>query len=192
MDELVGVVNLYPWFAAARKELCVRMSNMAGDSWGVGQYADQAMYIPERSYIVDIMRSGADRDYSDSDIESLLAQYVQGGKSSSDSQVSKTSSKRMPGGDFFSQDEYEKVRREEDNFMVRPVQKKKSPLSEDGGDSLNLEFYTETLAEIYAEQGYYQQAKRIYTKLILAYPEKSAYFASLIENLDKLINNQVL
>ena len=98
----------------------------------------------------------------------------------------------MPGGDFFSQDEYEKVRREEDNFMMRPVQKKKSPSSEDGGDSLNLEFYTETLAEIYAEQGYYQQAKRIYTKLILAYPEKSAYFASLIENLDKLINNQVL
>ena len=26
MEELAGVVNLYPWFAAARKELCVRMS----------------------------------------------------------------------------------------------------------------------------------------------------------------------
>ena len=35
MDELAGVVHLYPWFASARKELCSRMSRMGGDSWGV-------------------------------------------------------------------------------------------------------------------------------------------------------------
>lgn len=45
---------------------------------------------------------------------------------------------------------------------------------------------------IYLDQGYYDQAKAIYSKLILAIPEKSAYFASLIEKIDKLINNQTL
>ena len=31
LDELVGVVNLYPWFSGARKELCMRMSRMGAD-----------------------------------------------------------------------------------------------------------------------------------------------------------------
>ena len=30
MDELAGVVHLYPWFASARKELCSRMSRLGG------------------------------------------------------------------------------------------------------------------------------------------------------------------
>lgn len=34
LDELVGVVNLYPWFGGARKELCERMLKVGGDSWG--------------------------------------------------------------------------------------------------------------------------------------------------------------
>ena len=50
-----------------------------------------------------------------------------------------------------------------------------------------FDLYTETLAQIYAEQGYYEQAKNIYSKLILAYPEKSAYFASLIQKIEELI-----
>ena len=41
-------------------------------------------------------------------------------------------------------------------------------------------FYTETLAKIYAEQGYYEEAMKVYSKLILLYPEKSAYFATLV------------
>ena len=33
LDELAGVVNLYPWYGAARVELCSRMSRM-GEDWG--------------------------------------------------------------------------------------------------------------------------------------------------------------
>jgi len=49
--------------------------------------------------------------------------------------------------------------------------------------SSNDDLVTETLALIYVEQGYNQEAAEIYRKLSLQSPEKSAYFASLIDNL---------
>ncbi len=46
---------------------------------------------------------------------------------------------------------------------------------------------TETLAEIMVRQGKNQKAVEIYEQLILKYPEKSTYFASQIEKLQKQI-----
>ena len=51
------------------------------------------------------------------------------------------------------------------------------------------EFVSEQLAEIYAQQGLFDQAKETYRKLSLLYPKKSIYFAELIEKLDKENNN---
>lgn len=45
------------------------------------------------------------------------------------------------------------------------------------------DFVTETLAKIYEEQEYYDQALDVYSKLILLYPQKSAYFADCVEKL---------
>jgi predicted Zn-dependent protease len=47
------------------------------------------------------------------------------------------------------------------------------------------DFVTETLAKIYAEQGYISKAIEVYEKLSLQDSKKSAYFATLIENLRK-------
>lgn len=50
------------------------------------------------------------------------------------------------------------------------------------------EFITETLARIYAKQGNIPKAIRAYQKLSLKFPEKTAYFAALIEELKRTPN----
>lgn len=50
------------------------------------------------------------------------------------------------------------------------------------------EFITETLARIYAKQGNTVKAVRAYQKLSLKFPEKTAYFAALIEELKRTPN----
>lgn len=53
----------------------------------------------------------------------------------------------------------------------------------------NEAFVSETLAKIYEKQGYFQKAMRVYEKLSLKIPEKSAYFASRLKELDTLLKN---
>lgn len=52
----------------------------------------------------------------------------------------------------------------------------------------NEDFVSETLAKIYEKQGYYAKAIKVYQKLTLKFPEKSAYFATRMEALNELKN----
>ena len=184
LDELVGVVNLYPWFGGARKELCRRMRSM-GSGWDVTQYADAAMYVCAREKVSDIMRSGKTGDWSDVDVEKLIKSYLPE-KQEVEEKV-ETRKVYAGVGDYFSQEEYDNVRSADDNVFSRYAAKARREKPELSSEAVeDLGFYTETLAQIYAEQGYCSQAKKIYSKLILAYPEKSAYFASLIQKIDEI------
>jgi len=51
----------------------------------------------------------------------------------------------------------------------------------------NYDLVTETLAKIYIEQMLYHKAIDTYEKLCLKFPEKSRYFADLIQSIKKKI-----
>jgi len=181
MDELVGVVNLYPWFGSARRELCYRMTRMSGAEWSESQYADAALYIGSRKVISDMIRQSRKVDYSDKDVEEILRTFI----AQPSSQSGEERQVRVAGGDYFSQAEYDNVRQTEDNVFSRYAAKVREDRREDNvPEEIEERFCTETLARIFAEQGYSEQARHIYSKLSLANPEKNAYFAALIEKLD--------
>ncbi len=164
MGQLSGLVSSFPWFASARMELARRLVKEGG--WSREELSRMLMHIGDAALL---------RPF----VAPLLSPTM-----SAPVAPAPEKPRRVPGGDFFTREEYDKVRREEDDLFrnrseapVRPEPEKEA------AEALSLEFVTETLAQIYASQGYFAQAKEIYEKLILAYPEKSAYFASLIEKL---------
>ena len=188
LDELVGVVSLYPWYGGARKELCARMGRMGGDSWGEAQYADAAMYVGSRAMLSDMMRSSHKEDWADADVGDLIKSYIVEKEEIVEQKAPAYTRKvHVVGGDYFSIEDYEHVRRSEDNVFSKYAAKaREAAPTVSGMSAVEFDLYTETLAQIYAEQGYYEQAKHIYSKLILAYPEKNAYFAALIQKLEEL------
>ena len=185
LDELVGVVNLYPWFGGARKELCSRMSRMGGDGWGTSQFADAAMYVQSRAKMADMMRSSLSKDWTDADVEDLLKSYITEKEASREGNPAQRRV-YVVGGDYFSQDEYDQVRKSDDHVFTRYAAKAREVKEQEAGQEAGFDLYTETLAQIYLEQGYPDHAKSIYSKLILANPEKNAYFAALIQKIDEL------
>ena len=181
LDELAGVVGLYPWYGGARRELCVRMARLGGETWGREQYADAALYVGDRSIIAGIVRKDSRENYSDEHLEEILRSYIH-----EEPEEAEERPVRVIGGDYFTQSQYEKVRRSEDNVFSRFAAGARKEAS-DKKETVEVEdfFCTETLAQIFADQGRYEEAKRIYSKLLLKFPEKNAYFAALIENLEK-------
>lgn len=93
------------------------------------------------------------------------------------------------GGDYFSSEDFKELERGKVNLVEdKQVDFKYTEFREEresNADSVfrDIGLYTETLAQIYAQQGYYQQAIEVYSKLSLLYPEKSAYFASLVQEI---------
>ena len=184
MEELVGVVSLYPWYAGARIELCRRMSALGDGAWSDDRYIEAALFVRNRRAVYDIMRSGSAASYSDTEVRGLVETYLSAERVEAPRKEEKKA-RRVVGGDYFTEEDYDKVRTapEAKGISVKPAAEPAPAAPVTTATAQMDDFCTETLAEIYAEQGYPEEARRIYSKLILFYPEKSAYFASLIEKL---------
>ncbi len=184
LDELVGVVNLYPWYSGARLELCRRMSKM-GDAWEEDQYASEALFLPCREIVADLLRHAREEDCSDKDVRKLLAAYLEPVTQEENETQEPVHTVHVVGGDYFSQAQYDKVKEGGDSIFSRFAVKIKAEAAAAEAQTSPVadRFATETLARIFAEQGRPEEAKRIYSRLILEFPEKSAYFATLIDSL---------
>ena len=182
LEELSGVIALYPWYGGARMEFCRRMSGLGALSGS--QIAETALHLGERRILASLLRAGRTVDCSDRDARRLVDTLLPGSAPAGP----RPRIFEVGGGDFFSQDQYEGARREADGDFARfaVAARQEEPRGEPAADT--GDFCTETLARIYLEQGYRQEALDIYSKLSLRYPEKSVYFAALIEEINKKDN----
>lgn len=73
---------------------------------------------------------------------------------------------------------------------IVPKEDDGNPIQDISVDSIkeNEEIYTESMAIILTNQKLYNKAIKVYKKLSLNYPEKSAYFANQIQKVKKLIH----
>lgn len=179
LEELSGVVEIYPWYAGARMELCRRMAEMG--ALADSELSKTALYLGSRRILADMVRSGKKADCTDKDVKFLSDTYI-------DSAQKQERKVYVVGGDYFSQSQYNDVRRSDDSIFAKFASKARAEgFKDDVGGELQ-DFCTETLAKIYLEQDYVEQAIDIYSKLSLRYPEKSVYFASLIDEIKQKEN----
>lgn len=170
--ELQRVVEAYPWYAAARKEQCGRLA--AAGALSDHDLCLAALCMASRRLLSGLVVSP----------EPFVQAEFKGSQAVPEEQAASVG-QAASGGDYFSSEQYKSFSREEDNIFASFVKSEKAvPDSFDESEPA-FEQATETLAGIYAAQGYVKEAKQIYYKLSLRYPEKSVYFASLIEKLEE-------
>jgi len=178
--KLKDIISGFPSFQAARI-LYLKNLKLLGNPDYENVLRDTAIRIPDRKRLYNYLNAGIPK------MESLLSDF------------------------YFEQAEVTSV--QQDNYdRHRPVhslidkflQKDKVPLKIENSDKPATnedneeneviarsvtetdELITETLAMLYFEQKKYDKATDAFKKLSLKYPEKSSYFATRIEEIEKL------
>ena len=210
MAELEKLLELYPWYAAARKELFLRKAAM-GEEYRRDALRRAVLYIyPDYGAFSEgyVLSSAADTAVfwegagdaepacgPDLSEENRTRSVPVPEDSGTEAEVEKMGSEERPrvyvvGGDYFMPEDLRKVQR--NDLLVPDVPSGSRTVSSaldgwDGSVFTDEAFYTETLARIYADQELYDRANEVYEKLILLYPEKSAYFAALKNDIKKYL-----
>lgn len=171
---------------AFAKESAVAVEEIATSLVESEQAVEEAVAAVEGSAAVDEEISINDIDFN------IVMEEIRKSPSDKSNERSNVAKPYMIGGDYFTADDFKELDNENNISKKSEVPDFKYTMQrgdgeeETGNTGLAFDddgFYTETLAQIYAQQGYYQQAIEVYSKLSLLYPEKSAYFASLVKEI---------
>ena len=187
VNELEALLEETPWFTLARKEYLWRQGEM-GDEALRSATAGSALYLPSRA---GFLREVEERRRREAAAREQAAQAAKARKAES----SEKPRIFVVGGDYFDRDDYASLEEEglafdTSKLAFNPIASALGAIESESGEVAQRpvrqaveddDFCTETLARIYFEQEFYQRAIEIYEKLILLYPEKSAYFATLID-----------
>ncbi len=188
--DLEKLVTEYPWFSYAREVLLLKMAEGGREHLEVYLKKCSAFAGPLRRVYCKAAASAQPESFPvidfeeiNRDIDDIKAIAV------SDKEVVDNGPKYIVlGGDYFTKEDFAEL---DDPYSFKVGKLGAVDESQSvGSEGVVIEereadtdiFYTETLAKIYAEQGYYEEAMKVYSKLILLYPEKSAYFATLVNN----------
>lgn len=168
--QLMQLLEDRPWFTVARREAIARQG---GDEEALRRAVGRdAVFFLSRYDIfrilagkVPVVQEEMEED-SDRSTDARRQYYV-------------------VGGDYFGREDFDRL--EKEGFSVTTPVFGQQAGATDVAPALQEEvdaghvMVTETLARIYSDQELYRRSIDIYEKLILLYPEKSAYFAALIE-----------
>ena len=190
LNQLEELIRRYPWYSLARREYFLRMLEM-GPEYAEEALAKVALYLPSRLPLFRALQAQSQQDPA-------LTATLPASLDTSFPLPEATPDKPkivVVGGDYFSREDFEALSKTPKKEAAEPltapkVQPPKTrtelpPLDLTDTGFFDEDFYTETLGKIYAEQGFSQRALEVYEKLILLYPEKSAYFAAPIEEIKK-------
>ncbi|MFA6335667.1 MAG: hypothetical protein WCX48_09005 [Bacteroidales bacterium] len=206
---LEQAVDRYPWFSLARMELFKKVCEL-GEEQKLACLSKVAAYLYSRERLYEISQvvqnkelpvtgSSVPDNASDTKETSRPSEEIAFEIETDPLNIIKSPKIVLAGGDYFNRTDFEKLELDTtkplDKFIVeKPTLLRSNPaLVKNETDSpLETEveesfedsgFYTETLAKIYTEQGFYKRALEVYAKLILLFPEKSSYFATLVQDL---------
>jgi len=172
--ELEQLLEEYPWFNVARKEYILRQLDNPTEENVRNALRHCGIFLLSRSEFIKLTAGKPISRTAHAEKPGMAKQQY-----------------FVVGGDYFGKEDFEALEQEglavqtpsfcqmnpRDDFPeAKPVRRRNTP----------DDICTETLAGIYFQQEIYPKAIEIYEKLILLYPEKSAYFASLIEKVKNI------
>lgn len=205
ISSLEQMLDEYPWFTLARKEYVARHSQM-GDAGLRQAMKGSAIFFSSRAGMLKIIRAEKKRD-----AEKLIQEPVTVHREDEAPKIYVAGGDYFDKEDYEALEESGEAF-DTSALVFNPIAsalniisgqdtapeaattpvatatpspedvKKEKPVKIAEDDCL----YTETLASIYLKQEFYQRAIEVYEKLILLYPKKSAYFATLINSVKNI------